>query len=475
MVYQLTSKKAIEYYNEHPNIDFDMVNELMVDMLERLDGVVGVKLTGDEIRGLVGGLQSRMDEYETRNKQWQNAVGKEFVNLRESYKFVNELMEKNKQIYLAEMRGVLEEKGAKSAEVIMGGIKKANDELFERTRKEIPSENQGLMRELEAQRKVFELETKKIGESIHEVGDIGKISRELDLKYEQFYGKLTESMYGLITKTNEGMITKITQQGDKIGGIHGMFQDYMEKQKNSTLKGKESEVKLEMILNQAYPHGSIKNNTGEGHAADYLLCREGKEGILFENKDYNTNVPDVEIKKFIRDIENKKSHGVILSQRSGIQNKRDYHIDIHMGFVIIYVHNVNYDVAKIHLAVQIIDHLVPQLKRLNEKQESSVSLELMSEINKEYLCFIGQKKQILENVKKFSKDMMRQVEEIEMPKLTCLLNSKFTNMEQLEFKCDICGSFTAKNRRALVTHQNSCRKKSNPATVANEVIVIGTN
>ena len=194
MVYQLTSKKAIEYYNEHPNIDFDMVNELMVDMLERLDGVVGVKLTGDEIRGLVGGLQSRMDEYETRNKQWQNAVGKEFVNLRESYKFVNELMEKNKQIYLAEMRGVLEEKGAKSAEVIMGGIKKANDELFERTRKEIPSENQGLMRELEAQRKVFELETKKIGESIHEVGDIGKISRELDLKYEQFYGKLTESM-----------------------------------------------------------------------------------------------------------------------------------------------------------------------------------------------------------------------------------------------------------------------------------------
>jgi len=475
MSYELSSKKALDYYKRNPHIDFNMVNELMVDILERLDGVMSIKVTGDEIRGMMSGIHGRLEEYESRNNEWRKGLNKEFMNLRENYRFVCELMEKNKQIYLSDMRGVLEERGVKSMDLIMGGIKKASDDLFERARKEIPSENQGVMRELEAQRKIFELETKKIGESIHEVGDIGKISRELDLKYEQFYGKLSDSMFSLITKTNEGMLTRITQQGEKIGGVHAMFEEYLEKQKNSTLKGKESEIKLEMILNEAYPHGSIKNNTGEGHAADYLLSREGKEGILFENKDYNTNVPDVEIKKFIRDIENKKSHGVILSQRSGIQNKRDYHIDIHMGFVIIYVHNVNYDVAKIHLAVQIIDHLVPQLKRLNEKQESSVSLELMSEINKEYLCFIGQKKQILENVKKFSKDMMRQVEEIEMPKLTCLLNSKFTNMEQLEFKCDICGSFTAKNRRALVTHQNSCRKKSNPATVANEVIVIGTS
>ena len=71
-------------------------------------------------------------------------------------------------------------------------------------------------------------------------------------------------------------------------------------------------------------------------------------------------------------------------------------------------------------------------------------------------------------MKKFTKDMTKQIEEIEMPKLTCLLNSKFTNMDQLEFKCDICKLFTAKNRRALVTHQNSCKKK------VNEIIVVGT-
>ena len=176
----------------------------------------------------------------------------------------------------------------------------------------------------------------------------------------------------------------------------------------------------------------------------------------------------------IRDIENKKTHGIILSQRSGIQNKKDYHIDVHMGFIIVYVHNVNYDDAKIRIAVQIIDHLVPQLKKLNETQESSVSLELMSEINKEYLCFIGQKKQILESIKKFNREMMKQVEDIEMPSLTSLLNSKFTNVEQLEFKCDICNNYTAKNHRALVTHKNSCRKRlaatNTVITVSDEVV-----
>jgi len=133
------------------------------------------------------------------------------------------------------------------------------------------------------------------------------------------------------------------------------------------------------------------------------------------------------------------------------------------------VHNVNYDEAKIRLAVQVIDHLVPQLSKLNETQDSSISLDVLAEINKEYLCFIGQKKQLMENMKKFSKEMMKQIEEIEMPKLTCLLNSKFTNVEQLEFKCDICGKSGFKNQRALVTHKNSCKKKM---MAVNEIIVV---
>ena len=45
-----------------------------------------------------------------------------------------------------------------------------------------------------------------------------------------------------------------------------------------------------------------------------------------------------------------------------------------------------------------------------------------------------------------------------MPQLTTMLNGIFTNVDQLSFKCDICNQFNAKNKRALITHQNKCKK-----------------
>ena len=55
--------------------------------------------------------------------------------------------------------------------------------------------------------------------------------------------------------------------------------------------------------------------------------------------------------------------------------------------------------------------------------------------------------------------LLKQLEDFEMPQLTILLNSVFTNVEQLSFKCTICNNFNAKNKRALITHQNKCKKQ----------------
>ena len=60
--------------------------------------------------------------------------------------------------------------------------------------------------------------------------------------------------------------------------------------------------------------------------------------------------------------------------------------------------------------------------------------------------------------KKQHKEQLKQLEDFEMPNLTLLLNSIFTNVDQLSFHCNICGKYNAKNKRALVTHQNKCKK-----------------
>ena len=142
----------------------------------------------------------------------------------------------------------------------------------------------------------------------------------------------------------------------------------------------------------AFPNALIINKSGEAKACDYLLERQNKCKILFENKDYRNNVPNEEIKKFIRDIEYQECHGIMLSQHSGINNKLDYQIDIHANNIMVFVHFVNYDESKIRIAVNLIDHLDGIIKKHeNMNQDAQISMEQLSEINKEYLQFVGQK------------------------------------------------------------------------------------
>ena len=122
---------------------------------------------------------------------------------------------------------------------------------------------------------------------------------------------------------------KISETNHSFQTIGKDFQSFLEKQKNSTLKGKESEEKLENCLVTAFSHAEIINQSGKPQSCDYLMVRNEKPDILFENKDYTNNVPNEEIKKFIRDIEYQKKHGILLSQHSGVTQKYDYQIDNH--------------------------------------------------------------------------------------------------------------------------------------------------
>lgn len=157
--------------------------------------------------------------------------------------------------------------------------------------------------------------------------------------------------------------------------------------------------------------------------------------------------------------EYQKKDGIMLSQHSGIANKENYQIDVHDGQIIVFVHCVNYDESKIRVAVNLVDHLRQILdKYKTEKEELVFSKDDMSAINKEYLAFIEQRNGLIENYKKTYKEHLKQLESFEMPSLMKLLDSIFTNVEQLTYTCQYCKTYVAKNKRALTTHQNKCKK-----------------
>jgi hypothetical protein len=453
--YILKSKKAIEFYDNNKQFDFDIMNEFLVDILNKVGNYYnGNNITGNELKQLLNMINTKVNSIETN----QHKLNEQILHVHEVQKITNDNLQTHKDYYVAHVTQAVQE--AKNNGDIIQMMRETNQTLIDKTmltlQSEYPRMNENMVNNF---RGILTDEFCKYGNEtndklINSLKTSDNLPELISQKYDTIQNGIQTTLINFMSKNQENLNDKLNE----INKISTGFNDFLEKQKNSTLKGKESEMKLEQQLVELYPDGEIVNQSKEPKSCDYLLRRQNKPDILFENKDYANNVPNEEIKKFIRDIEYQSKHGIMLSQHSGINNKKNYQIDIHMGFIIVYVHNVNYDNSLIRNAVQLIEHLDPIIKKYEDVKGTTIPMETLSDINKEYLAFVSHKKNMIEGFKKFSREHLKQIEEIEMNKLTTMLNTMFTNVEQLSYKCDICNCFIAKNKRSLTTHQNKCKK-----------------
>lgn len=265
----------------------------------------------------------------------------------------------------------------------------------------------------------------------------------------------------LITNAQQPIITLLSSSNETIKSLHqintNVFQQF-EKQLNSTIKGAVSENKLHSILSDLFPSSEITKSANEKKSGDFIVRAD--ETIMFENKDYERNVPPEEVKKFMRDIEEVNSHGIFLSQSSGITLKPNYHIDIHNSNVLVYVHYVNYDKEKIKCAIQIIHTLAPRLRSIIQNNgNNNISSEILEDINREFNIFIEKKEMLLTISKDHLKKISNSIQEIQFPNLEKYLGTKFAPVASQNFKCDICNLFIGKSFKSLAKHKQSCIKK----------------
>jgi hypothetical protein len=186
-----------------------------------------------------------------------------------------------------------------------------------------------------------------------------------------------------------------------------------------------------------------------------------KPNILFESKNYtNKSVTTAEVKKFERDVQLQKSHGIFISQESPITVKDNYQIDIINGLIHVYIPNANYDVEKIKIAIDIVDNLSFKLNSLLKEtdDEYSISKEDMDDISDEYKNFGFQKSQMLDTIKLVNKQLIDKLEEIQLPKVKKFL-MKLGNIENdNDFKCTICNNWSGRNKASLGAHIRNCKQ-----------------
>lgn len=100
-----------------------------------------------------------------------------------------------------------------------------------------------------------------------------------------------------ISKSNKEILSS---QNDKLNNLLNRFE-------NSSNKGKMSENLVLNTLKTMYPNAEIYSVGQTKETCDIMLVRNNKPKILVENKDWRRPVIQEEVKKFMRDIEDRKS------------------------------------------------------------------------------------------------------------------------------------------------------------------------
>ena len=294
---------------------------------------------------------------------------------------------------------------------------------------------------------------------------IDKISNIVEIKYNTLISNIHENMSNYIAQS-EIRLTNNLNQLKEVSTKNTIIQEnisdelfsYINKTKNISQKGAQSENILFNLLNKEYSSADIINTSGQTGQGDMIIKRKDKTPILIETKNYSTNVKKEEVDKFLRDVSNKDCHGIFLSQTSGIVGKDNFQIDIHNKNILIYIHNVDYDIAKINLAINTIDLIFDKLININDKNVT-ISNDILKNINTEYHNFVLQREKLLNGLKEYYKKTLEQYTDLILPSLEKFISTHYANIKKNILTCDICKKYETANLRSLARHKQSCKNK----------------
>ena len=437
-----SSKKTLEFYNKHKNIDFVQMNDIMVELFEKVITNINGELTNTLTKELIETMKNMGKEMTTMKDSVEKS-NKEIINsiLLKMYEqksdFINDikfLIDKSDNDNLLKIIDKMEKEQTK---IINEIIPKSNTEYYQK----------------------YELLLREFKDEIKNTNQINIIEN----KHAEMIKNIELSLLNHVHNSEERLQNNINEI-KTINIINSEIQKetntnlttYLNKYNNSTLKGQMAENNVEELLCGMYKASEIIRKSKESKTGDIILKRINMEPILFEVKDFKVNVPITDIDKFIRDVNESNISGIMLSISSGISNKKNFQIDITKdNNICIYIHNVEYDIEKIRLAVDIIDNLGSKLKE--NKKNITITTEIIEQINTDYQTFLLKRDLTLNHIKESTKKTIQYIEEMELKNLNNYLSSKFSFKNSSTLKCNLCNNFIGTNLKSLAVHKRKCK------------------
>jgi hypothetical protein len=457
------NKKVWEFYEQHQNLDFETMNLLFVNILEELNKDITSSLSNNIASQLLTNIKNLQGQVDKLNTDTQTNFKNKFTEFKKEY------MEDMKMILLNN-----------TIEKIAPMIKEYNGSLLDKTQlllnEVVPKNNELLLSQVKENIKNFhstiQEDTNRLLNSTLNQQSLDNFIQTIENKFsssQQLINSiLSASEQRLETRMNDIKDISSSNQHTQLT-LQTNVSDLLKKMENSSMKGKYSENILFSILQSLYATAEIDVVGEQKETGDIILKRKNKPTILIENKNWNKNVVQEEVKKFIRDVETQNCCGLFLSQNFGIANKDNFEINIHNGNILLYVHEVNNDAEKIKIAIDIIDNFKIKLDECSSSHDGyTIDKEILDEINKEYQLFATQKMLQIKTLKDFSTKMVKQLEDMQLPSLEHFLSTKYA-FSCSKFVCEFC-DYVGKNQSAMSAHKRGCKGKKNDSDNETEPI-----
>ena len=471
----ITDETIVSFYKTNTNLDIVSMNHIFIEILKNLSTNLSSTINStvnSKILSLVTDIHSNLSSIKSDI----------IIKLHES-----------KKEYIEDVKTILSNNSLTNNEKLNALIEKNNDTLLTKTtlivNDVIPKSQDKNYLQIEGCIKSFcntitQDTTKLLEISNKDDVKIKSVVDNIDNQFNKMISTIQQPIFTFIQSSEERTNSGIQQVREHLSlqqqtqqKLTNELNDFLNKYKNnSSSKGNISEAELYYIIQSIMPSDEIVKVGTDTATCDFKVNRidKNKPTILFENKDYSRSVTTDEIKKFERDLQLQKNHGIFVSQKSPITFKQNFQIDIINGLIHIYIPNAEYDSNKIKVAVDIIDNLSSKLQNISNtsQDEYSVSKEDMEEIIEEYRVFVSQKLQMIETIKNINKQLLDKMEEIQLPKLKKLF-IKIGNIENdNDFKCNFCNTWSGKNKASLAAHVRNCKfnPKNNDCLVVEPVI-----
>lgn len=441
----INNKRVHEFYTKNPNINIETMNLLLLDFINQ----IGTDMTKVMANTLFGEILSNVKEI----KQQVNSL---------TDAFSIKILECNKD-FIDTIKLVIGASTSENIDKISLLLNKNTDSFVEKINVCIPKTQEvstnAIQEKLISIKDSINMDIKSFLSSTNNSTTMAEFIDKLDSKIVM----MQQPIYTFISSNQDQLSNKIDHlrsdsvlnksTNDKLITELG---DFLSKYKSSSqFKGQCSENMLEALLNKMYPTAEIINTTSLKASGDFILKRTDKPDIMIENKNYEANINLDEIKKFIRDANEVKTHAIMMSQFSGIVSKPNGFIEINDGNVLIYLHNVDYSQDKIKMAIDIIDNLsikLDEITNLEENSGYSISKECLERINDEYQKFQNQKETFIISIKDMNKKLLSQVDDFKLPNLSLYLNDKFASIQNQQHICEFC-NLPFQTKRSLASHK----------------------